>query len=95
MTLSGVEVTQADGADPAFLVQLFHRSPGAVHIPKGLVDQVKIQSFELQAVHRSFKRLSGDFIAGILNPQLGGDKQFFSRHAASLNGSADRLFIAI
>ena len=28
-----LEVAEADGADPAFLVQLFHRPPGAVHIP--------------------------------------------------------------
>ena len=43
----GWEVAEADGADPTFTIQFFHRSPGAIHIPKGLVDQVQIQSIEL------------------------------------------------
>ena len=35
----GWEVADPDGAYPAFLVQLLHRAPRAIHIPKGLVNQ--------------------------------------------------------
>ena len=45
----GVKVADADGSGAAFLVQLLHRSPGAVHIAEGLVDQIQVQIVELQA----------------------------------------------
>ena len=91
----GLEVADPDGAYPAFPVQLFHGPPRAIHVPKGLVDQVQIQILQLQPLQRSFKRLLGAFVSGILNPELGGDEQLFSWHTASLDGVADGLFIAI
>ena len=39
----GLEVADPDGSYPAFPVQVFHVSPSAIHIPKGLVNQVQIE----------------------------------------------------
>ena len=91
----GVEVADADGPDPAFPVQLFHGSPGAVDIAKGLVDQVQIEIIELQSLERSFERLLCALVTGIRDPQLGRDKQLFSCHTTAFDGSADCLFISV
>ena len=62
----GLEVADPDGAYPAFPVQLLHGPPGAMHIPKGLVDQVQIELLQSQPLQRPVKRLLGAFVPGIL-----------------------------
>ena len=77
------------------MIQFFHRPPGAVHIPDGLVDQVKVQPIELQFLQGPFKRLAGVLIPGIRYPQLGRYKQVFPCHAAAFDRFSDRFFIAV
>ena len=74
----GLEVADPDGLRPAFPVQLFHGSPSAIHVPKGLVNKVQIELLQLQPLQRSVKRLPGAFVSGIRDPELGGDEQLFS-----------------
>src|SRR5215218_9884046 len=91
----GLEVANPDGSYRAFTVELFHGSPSAMHIPKGLVNQVQINLLQLQPLQRPVKRLLGAFVSGIRDPELGGDEQLFSWHTGPLDSFADGLFIPI
>ena len=44
---------------------------------------------------RALERLPGSAVAGIGDPELGGDKKLFSRHTAALDRPADRLLVSI
>ncbi|MNC72162.1 hypothetical protein D3C75_1231800 [compost metagenome] len=66
-----------------------------MNIPERLMNQIQIQIIQLQAFQRSGKSSMGALITGILNPELRRDEQFFSRHAAPLDRSANRLLIEI
>jgi hypothetical protein len=78
----GLEVAEADSAQLAVAVSLFHRAPGAVHVAEGLVDQVEVEVVQLQALQRLVDRLLGAFVARVLHPQFAGDEQLIARDAA-------------
>jgi len=59
------------------------------------VNQVQIQVVQLQPLHRALEGRFGAFEAGVLDPQLGGDKQIFAGHAAAFDRVADGHFVAI
>ena len=61
----------------------------------GLVDQVQVNVAEAQLLHRGLNGLLGTLVAGILNPQLGGDKEFFPGNPTLSDGSAYRLLVHI
>ena len=44
----GREVTDPDGPGPPLSDQRPHVAPGAVHVPKGLMDQVQVETVQLQ-----------------------------------------------
>jgi hypothetical protein len=77
-----VEVADADGAQLARLVGLFHRAPGSMHVAVRLVDQVQVQVVQLQAAQRLVDGLACALVAGVLDPELAGDEELVTRHAA-------------
>ena len=90
-----VEVAHANGANFACLVQLFHGAPGAVVVAKGLVDEIQVQIIQPQLVQGGLERLLGVFIAGVLNPQLGGDEQLLPGDARLAQGCAYGFLVEI
>ncbi len=55
----GVEVADADGADPALPVERLHVPPGAVDVAVRLVDQVEVQVVQSQPLQRPLERAPG------------------------------------
>ena len=55
-------------------VELLHGPPGAVDVAVGLVDQVEVEVVELQPLQRALERRLGRFVAGVRDPELGGDE---------------------
>ena len=70
----GIAVAHADSPELAGPVCLLHSPPGADVVAHGLVDQVQVNVAEAQLLHRGLNGLLGPLIAGVLHPQLGGDK---------------------
>src|SRR6185369_9713073 len=90
-----LEIADADRTDFAFPTQLFHGPPGTVDIAVRLMDQIQIQIIQLQPGQRFIERLPGSFVARILDPELGGDKELMPGHAATPDRVADGFFIHV
>ena len=91
----GMEVTYADRPNAAGFVEFFHGPPGAVNVAVGLVNQVKVEVIELQPIERALEGEPGFVEAGVGQPQLGGDKNFFAGNAAFGNRPPYRFFVAV
>jgi hypothetical protein len=76
-------------------VQLLHRPPGAVVVAEGLVDQVQVQPVQAEPLQGPVERPAGVVLAGVGDPQLGGDEQLPARDAAGLDGPADGLLVDV
>jgi hypothetical protein len=85
----GVEVRHPDRPDRALGVQLLHRPPGAVVVAERLVDQVQVQPVKAEPLQGPVERAAGVVLAGVGDPQLGGDEQLVARDAAGGDGTAD------
>ena len=72
----GIAVTNADGLQLALFVGLLHGPIGTDIVAHRLVDQVQIDVVQPQLLHRGLNGLLGTLVAGVLNPQLGGNEQF-------------------
>ncbi len=59
------------------------------------MDQVQIDVVQPQLLHRGLNGLLGTLVAGVLNPQLGGNEQFLPGHTALGDGLAHGLLIHI
>jgi hypothetical protein len=90
-----LEVADADGAQLAGLVGRFHRTPGAVHVAIGLVDQEQVQMVELQAAQRLVDGLADALEAGVLHPELARDEEVIARHATTTQSFPDSLFVHV
>ena len=80
----GLEVRDADRADPALLPQLHERLPGVDVELAGRrrpVDQVQVERVELELVQRLVERTQGRVVALVGVPQLGRDEQLFAGDA--------------
>ncbi|MNI41446.1 hypothetical protein D3C73_956990 [compost metagenome] len=77
-----LEVADADCPDLAGLLQLLHRPPGAVDIPVGLMDEIEIHIIKLQTIQGALELRLGSLVAGVLQPELGGDKELAAPDAA-------------
>lgn len=64
------EVVHTDGADPARLIELFHRAPRAEAVVIGLVDDEEIEVVEPQTLHRRGKAALCALIADVGDPEL-------------------------
>jgi hypothetical protein len=91
----GEEVRHADGLREPFAVELLHRAPLAVVVAVRLVDEVEVHVIEAQPLQRRVDRALGVLLAGILDPQLGGDEQLLARDAALLDGPPHGLLVAV
>ena len=91
----GVEVRHADGLGQALAVDLLHRPPGAVVVAEGLVDEVQVDVVEAEPLERRLERTPGVALAGVLDPELGGDEQLVARDAAGGDGAADGLLVLV
>jgi hypothetical protein len=63
-----MEVGDADCSDFARAVQVFHGAPLAIHVSKGLMNEVQVQISQLQALHGPLKGRECALIAVFLNP---------------------------
>jgi hypothetical protein len=59
------------------------------------VDQVQVEDVEAQADQRLGEGSLGAVLAAVVDPQLGGDKQFVATDAAGGDGPADGLFVVV
>lgn len=59
------------------------------------MNQIEIQIIQLQSFERSLKRHLCAFVASILNPKFGGDKDLLPWHTTLLNGFANSFFVLI
>jgi hypothetical protein len=91
----GIEVRHADGLGEAFAVDLLHRSPGAVVVAEGLVDEVQVHVVQAEPLKRRLEGALCVVLAGLLDPELGGDEQFAPRDAAAGDGSADGFLVLV
>ena len=91
----GVEVGYTDRLDPPGPVQVLHGTPGAVIVAVGLVDQVEVKVIQSEKLQRSFERLNGVFLTGVLDPELGGDEQLLAGDAAAPDGASDGFLVGV
>jgi hypothetical protein len=91
----GVEVRHADGLGQTFAADLLHRSPGAVVVAERLVDEVQVHVVEAEPLKRRLERALCVVLAGLLDPELGGDEQFAARDAAAGDGLADGYLVLV
>ncbi len=77
----GVEVRDTDRPREAVGVDLLNRSPEAVIVAERLVDQVEVDVVETEALEGRLKGGLRVGLAGVLDPQLGGDEQLVTRDA--------------
>jgi hypothetical protein len=59
------------------------------------VDEIQIQVFESQLVHRNIKGLQRRLVAVLGVPQFRGNEQFFALDAAQANALAHALLVSI
>jgi hypothetical protein len=59
------------------------------------VDQVQVEVVEAESGQRLLEGSLGAVLAAVLDPQLGGDKQFVPGDAAGGDGSADGRFVLV
>ena len=90
-----VEVADADGAYPALLVRLGHRAPGVDVVAHRLVYQVEVEVIHAEIFHRAVDRGLCALIAGVGDPELGGDKEVGAVHAALGYGLADGALVSV
>ena len=90
-----IEVAHADRLQLAFLVGFLHRAVGTDIVAHRLMNQVEIEVGKAQIVQRGLDGLLGGLIAGVLHPQLGGDKQLLARHTGFFDGLAHCLFVHV
>src|SRR5690606_38368607 len=91
----GLEVADPNGPDAALAMQVLHRPPRAMHVTKGLMDQVEVEVVEPQAAQRTVECRSGALESGVLDPELGGYEQLLARHAAASERVANRLCVLV
>jgi hypothetical protein len=90
-----IEVTDPNGADFTGFVQFFHRPPRSINITVGLVDEIKVEVIQPQLVHGALEGSFGTFIAGVLHPKLGCNKQLFAINSALLDGLSHGLLVPV
>ena len=66
-----------------------------MHVAERLVNQIQVEVFELQAAQRFVNGLLRALVAGVLYPELAGDKQLLPRHTTPAKAMANRLFVQI
>jgi len=91
----GVEVRDADRTDPAFPVEVLHRPPLAVVVAVRLVDQIQIEVVQAQAPKRCLERPLGVVLAGVLDPEFGGDEQLLAGNTALRDRPPYRLLVVV
>ncbi len=77
------------------MVEFLHGPPGAVHIAKGLMNQVEIEVIQPQLFQRDGNRLFRVLISLVLHPQLCRDKQLLAGNPAAADGPAHSRLVAI
>ncbi len=85
------EVGDADGADLAVGVELFHRFPRVGEEPLGRhrpVDQVEVHEVDAECFAAVLERLVGGALFAVA--ELGGDEDFLARNAGGGDGGARR-----
>ena len=91
----GIKIADADGAQLASTVGLFHRAVGAVIVAERLVNQQQIDVVGVQLLQRTVDGGLCHLVSGVGDPHLGGQEQLVPRHAAFLDGGAHRLLVAV
>lgn len=89
----GVDVRDTDGPGAAPGGQALHGPPGAVDVAVGLVDQVRVEVVEAELARRGVEGAPGPVLAGVGDPQLGGDEQLLARYAAAPDRAAGGLLV--
>jgi hypothetical protein len=87
------EVRHTDRPDSALPKEVLHRTPLAVVVAEGLVDQIEVEVVQAEALKRLLKGALGVGFAGVLDPNLGGDEQVLARDAAAPDRATDRFFV--
>ena len=77
-----VEIADTDGFQFSFFISFLHRAVCSDIISHWLMDQIQVDVVHAQIFHGSFDGLLCSLIAGILYPQLGGNKQFLTWYTA-------------
>ena len=77
------------------MVGFLHSTVSPYIVAKGLVNKIQIQVIQTQVVQGTLDCRLRSFVAGILHPQLCGDKQFFTGNAAFLQSGTYRLLVHI
>lgn len=90
-----LKIRDADRSDLTLLIEFFHRSPFAIDIAVGLMDEIQIYIIQLQAIEGVIKGFECVFVAIALNPKFGRDEQLFPGNAALLDAPANRFFVHI
>jgi len=59
------------------------------------VNEIQIEVVEAEALQRRLEGARGVPLAGIQDPQLGGDEQLLTGDARASDGAPDRLLVAV
>lgn len=89
------EVVHADGTHETLVLHLSERAPCAVIVVVRLVDERQIHVVHAESFQGAFHTLARATVAGVGDPQLGGDEDFAARGAAVADCVAHRAFVAI
>ncbi len=89
------EVAHTNRTGQLLFLQFLHHSPRSEWIVEWLVNQVSINVIGIESLEGSLERIARLVAVGIADPQLGYQKNVFSRHTAGLNRLTDRFFVAI
>ena len=73
-----LEVAETYGPRFSLAIQVFHGSPGSMDVPVGLMDQIEIQVFHVQALQRFLKCHLGFLVSGVMYPEFGSEEKFFA-----------------
>ena len=76
-------------------MDLLHRPPEAVVVAERLVDQVEVDVIEAEPLEGPLEGGPRVGLAGVLDPQLGGDEQLVAGMPLLAHGPADRLLVAV
>ena len=89
------EIVHADDTGFPGRIQLFQCTPCAVVVVVGLVDEIQVYRVQPQPLHGAGKAALCALVAGVGDPQLGGDEQLLARHTAAADGAANRFFVFV
>lgn len=89
------EVVHADGTCQSFILHFAECAPRAVVVVVRLVDEQQIHVVHAEPFQGTFHPFACAVVASVGDPQLGGDEDLVSCHAAAAYGGPYRTLVAV